>query len=137
MLGKGYTVHGLVRRSSSTVRSRLDPLFRDKQIYGQRLLLHYADLDDVTTIRRVLVKTQPDELYHLAGQSHVGASFQIPESTCEFTAMGTLRLLEIIRDLAKQPRFLQISSSEIFGRPEHAPQNEQTPMRPVSPYGVA
>jgi GDPmannose 4,6-dehydratase len=137
LLSKGYTVHGLVRRSSSTVRTRLDSLFHDKQVYGRRLLLHYADLDDATTIRRVLAKTQPDELYHLAGQSHVGASFEIPESTCEFTAMGTLRLLEIVRDLAKPPRFLQISSSEIFGRPEHAPQNEQTPMRPVSPYGVA
>ncbi|TWU55478.1 GDP-mannose 4,6-dehydratase [Rubripirellula reticaptiva] len=137
LLQKGYTVHGLVRRNSSTTRLRLDPLFHDKKIYGERLFLHYADLDDVTTIRRILNKTQPDKLYHLAGQSHVGASFDIPESTCQFTAMGTLKLLEIIRDLAKQPKFLHISSSEIFGRPDSGPQNEMTAMRPISPYGVA
>ncbi len=137
LLSKGYTVHGLVRRSSSTQRTRLDPLFFGKGIYDERLFLHYADLDDATTIRRILTKTEPDELYHLAGQSHVGASFEIPESTCQFTAIGTLRLLEILRDLKKQPRFLHISSSEIFGRPDQVPQNEQTPMRPVSPYGVA
>ncbi|ELP34383.1 GDP-mannose 4,6-dehydratase [Rhodopirellula baltica] len=137
LLDRGYTVHGLVRRTSNTVRSRLDPLFRDKGVYNKSLFLHYADLDDATTIRRALVKTQPDELYHLAGQSHVGASFDIPESTCQFTAMGTLKLLEILRDLEKQPRFLHISSSEIFGRPDESPQNERTPMRPVTPYGVA
>ncbi len=137
LLSKGYTVHGLVRRNSSTQRTRLDPLFFGKGIYDQRLFLHYADLDDATTIRRILTKTLPDELYHLAGQSHVGASFEIPESTCQFTAMGTLRLLEIVRDLEKQPKFLHISSSEIFGRPDQVPQSEQTPMRPVSPYGVA
>ncbi|SMP71884.1 GDPmannose 4,6-dehydratase [Neorhodopirellula lusitana] len=137
LLSKGYTVHGLVRRTSNTVRSRLDRLFNDKEIYDKRLFLHYGDLDDVTTIRRVLMKTQPDELYHLAGQSHVGLSFEIPESTCQFTAMGTLRLLEIIRDMEKRPRLLHISSSEVFGRPDHSPQNELTPMRPVTPYGVA
>jgi GDPmannose 4,6-dehydratase len=137
LLEKDYVVHGLVRRNSSTTRTRLEPLFADKEIYEKRLFLHYADLDDATTIRRVLAKTQPDELYHLAGQSHVGASFDIPESTCEFTAMGTLRLLEIVRDLEKRPKFLHISSSEIFGKPESSPQNERTPMRPITPYGVA
>lgn len=137
LLAKGYTVHGLVRRSSSTVRTRLDRLFHDKSIYDRRLFLHYADLDDVTTIRRILRRTRPDEMYHLAGQSHVGASFEIPESTCEFTAMGTLRLLEILRDLETPPRFLHISSSEVFGRPETWPQNESTPFRPVTPYGIA
>jgi GDPmannose 4,6-dehydratase len=137
LLEKGYTVHGLVRRNSSTTRTRLEPLFADKDIYEKRLFLHYADLDDATTIRRVLAKTKPDELYHLAGQSHVGASFDIPESTCEFTAMGTLRLLEIVRDLEKRPKFVHISSSEIFGKPDSSPQNERTPMRPITPYGVA
>ncbi len=137
LLKKDYVVHGIVRRSSSTVRTRLDSLFRDKQIYNKRLFLHYADLDDVTTIRRILNKTQPNELYHLAGQSHVGASFDIPETTCQFTAMGTLKLLEILRDLDSPPKFLHISSSEIFGRPEELPQTEMTPMRPVTPYGVA
>lgn len=137
LLDKGYTVHGLVRRSSTTQRTRLDPLFFGRDLYGTRLFLHYADLDDTTTIRRILIKTQPDELYHLAGQSHVGASFDIPESTCDFTAMGTLRLLEILRDLEKRPKFLNIGSSEIFGNPDECPQNELTPMRPVTPYGVA
>lgn len=130
-------MHGLVRRSSNTLRKRIDSLFDDKSVYEKRLFLHYGDLDDTTTIRRILVKTQPDEVYHLAGQSHVGASFEIPESTCQFTAMGTLKLLEIIRDLEKRPKFLHISSSEIFGTPKYAPQDEQTPMRAVSPYGVA
>ncbi|MEE2937407.1 MAG: GDP-mannose 4,6-dehydratase [Planctomycetota bacterium] len=137
LLSQGYVVHGLVRRNSSIARSRLEPLFQDKQIYEQRLFLHYADLDDATTIRRILLKTKPDEMYHLAGQSHVGLSFEIPESTCQFTAMGTLKLLEIIRDLEKKPRFLHISSSEIFGRPNQWPQAEESPMQPVTPYGIA
>lgn len=137
LLEKGYVVHGIVRRTSTTVRTRLDALFGNKEIYERTLFLHYGDLDDTTTIRRILMKTQPDEVYHLAGQSHVGLSFEIPESTCQFTAMGTLRLLEIIRDLTKQPKLLHISSSEIFGRPDRSPQDEMTPMRPVTPYGVA
>ncbi|MEM9587133.1 MAG: GDP-mannose 4,6-dehydratase [Planctomycetota bacterium] len=137
LLARGDTVHGIVRRSSSTVRTRLDALFHDKSIYDKRLFLHYADLDDTTTIRRILTATQPDHLFHLAGQSHVGVSFDIPETTCQFTAMGTLKLLEIVRDLAKRPRFLHISSSEIFGRPDQSPQTERTPMRPVTPYGIA
>ncbi len=130
-------MHGLVRRSSTTTRVRLDQYFDDPETYEKRLFLHYADLDDTTTIRRILNKIEADELYHLAGQSHVGASFDIPETTCQFTAMGTLKLLEIVRDLAKRPKFLHISSSEIFGRPDSAPQNEATPMRPVTPYGIA
>lgn len=137
LLNKGYTVHGLVRRSSNTVRLRLDHLTSNPEIYGRRLFLHYADLDDITTLRRLLIKTQPDELYHLAGQSHVGLSFEIPESTCEFTAMGTLKLLEILRDMNPRPKFLHASSSEIFGRPKTSPQDENTPFNPVTPYGVA
>jgi GDPmannose 4,6-dehydratase len=112
-------------------------LTRDDSIYNQRLFLHYADLDDVTTIRRLLVKLAPQEIYHLAGQSHVGLSFEIPESTCEFTAMGTLRLLEIVRDLDMPPKFLHVGSSELFGCPDESPQSESTPFRPVTPYGVA
>ena len=137
LLAKGYEVHGMVRRTSSLDRSRLVHLYNDPQIYGKRLLLHYADLDDPTTMRRVLNQVAPDELYHLAGQSHVGLSFEIPESTCEQTAMGTLRLLEMLRDLPKAPHFFHASSSEIFGKPESAPQTEETPMAPVSPYGCA
>lgn len=137
LLAKGYEVHGLVRRSSSTVRPRIDHLTSDPELYGRRLFLHYAELGDITTVRRILRQAAPAEVYHLAGQSHVGTSFEIPESTCEFTGMGTLRLLEIIRDLDPSPRFLHASSSEIFGRPERSPQNEATPMNPVTPYGVA
>ncbi len=137
LLHKNYEVHGLVRRNSNTIRQRLDHLTSNPEIYNTKLFLHYADLDDVTTLRRILKRVQPVELYHLAGQSHVGLSFEIPESTCDFTAMGTLRLLEILRDLESPPKLLHASSSEIFGRPSDAPQNEQTSMNPVTPYGVA
>jgi GDPmannose 4,6-dehydratase len=137
LLEKGYEVHGVVRRTSSLDRSRLNHLYRDPKIYGKRLFLHYADLDDPTTLRRVLKTSAPDELYHLGGQSHVGLSFEIPESTCEMTAMGTLRLLEMIRDMAKQPRLFHAASSEIFGRPAKSPQDESTPFAPVNPYGCA
>ena len=137
LLRKGYTVHGIVRRTSNTLRTRLDHLFQDKQVYDKQLFLHYADLNDTATIRRILIRSAPDELYHLAGQSHVGTSFEIPETTCQLTAMGTLSLLEVLRDLTKQPRFLHASTSEIFGRPSESPQDENTPMRPVTPYGVA
>ncbi len=137
LLEKGYEVHGVVRRTSSLERSRLKHLHGDAAVNNQRLFLHYADLDDPTTLRRVLVKVAPDEIYHLAGQSHVGLSFEIPESTCDSTAMGTLRLLEIVRDLPKLPRLFHASTSEIFGRPAAAPQDENTPRNPVNPYGCA
>lgn len=137
LLEKGYEVHGVVRRSSNLNRSRLDHIYHDPAVYGHRVFLHYADLDDPTTLRRVLLKVAPDEIYHLAGQSHVGLSFEIPESTCEMTAMGTLRLLEIIRDLPTRPRLFHASSSEIFGRPVTAPQDETTAFAPVNPYGCA
>ncbi len=99
--------------------------------------MHYADLSDTTSLRRLLKRIAPDEFYHLAGQSHVGLSFEIPESTCDFTAMATLRILEILRDLESPPRFMNMGSSELFGDPSPAPQDEDTPFRPVSPYGVA
>ena len=137
LLDKGYEVHGVVRRTSALSRSRLHHLYENDAIYGKRLFLHYADLDDPTTLRRILIKAAPDEFYHLAGQSHVGISFEIPESTCQITAIGTLRLLEIIRDLPKQPKFYHASSSEIFGNPAQSPQDETTPYVPVSPYGCA
>lgn len=137
LLSKDYEVHGVVRRSSSLNRSRLNHLYNDPAIHGKKLFLHYADLDDPTTLRRVLMKCAPEEIYHLAGQSHVGLSFEIPESTCEMTAMGTLRLLEMIRDLPKMPRLFHASSSEIFGKPRVSPQDEQTPVAPVNPYGCA
>ncbi len=137
LLAKGYEVHGVVRRTSSLNRSRLKHFYSDDAVYNQSLFLHYADLDDPTTLRRVLVKVAPDEIYHLAGQSHVGLSFEIPESTCDSTAMGTLRLLEIVRDLPKAPKLFHASTSEIFGRPQAAPQDENTPRNPVNPYGCA
>lgn len=137
LLELGYAVHGVVRRSSNTVRTRIDHLTADPEIYDHRLFLHYAELDDATTIRRLVTKVQPDEVYHLAGQSHVGASFEIPESTSQFAAMGTLGLLEILRDCDPKPKLLHVSSSEIFGRPDVAPQDENTPLRPATPYGVA
>jgi GDPmannose 4,6-dehydratase len=137
LLDKGYTVHGLVRRASSIERSRLRHLYADTAIYEQKLFLHYADLEDTTTIRRIVTRVQPQEFYHLAGQSHVGLSFDIPESTCELTAMCTLRILEILRDQPDPPRFLHASSREIFGTPAHAPQDETTPVHAESPYGCA
>lgn len=137
LLEKDYIVHGMVRRTSSMERSRLRHLYNDPKVYNHRLFLHYADLDDPTTLRRTLIKVAPDELYHLAGQSHVGLSFEIPESTCEMTAMGTLRLLEMIRDLPNPPRFFHAASSEIFGQPKDMPQDESTPYAPVTPYGCA
>ncbi|MGC8830081.1 MAG: GDP-mannose 4,6-dehydratase [Verrucomicrobiia bacterium] len=137
LLENGYEVHGIVRRTSTLVRSRIDHLYNNPNVYNKTFFLHYADLDDPNTIRRALIKSEPDEIYHLAGQSHVGLSFEMPELTCEQIAMGTLRFLELIRDLPKPAKFFHATSSEIYGSPEHFPQDEQTPMRPVSPYGCA
>ena len=133
LLEKDYEVHGLVRRSSQFNRERIEHL-RNK---GKSLELHYADLHDQTTLRRIFTKVTPDEFYHLAGQSHVGLSFEIPESTVAETAIATLGLLEICRDLPYPPRFFHAASSEIFGVPDHFPQTEFTPFRPVNPYGCA
>jgi len=139
LLAKGYIVHGIVRRASMFNRSRLEVLRTDPAIYEQQLFLHYADLNDATTLRRLLRRIRPDEIYHLAGQSHVGLSFEIPESTCDDVAKGTLSLLEICRDLDHPVRLYHASSSEIFGQPEKTeiPQHEATPRRPRSPYGCA
>jgi GDPmannose 4,6-dehydratase len=137
LLEKGYTVHGIVRRTSNLLRSRIEHLRRDEKIYGKKLFLHYGDLSDGTTLRRIFIKAQPAELYHLAGQSHVGLSFDIPESTCEDAGMATLRLLEIVREQTQPVKFYHASSSEIFGKAAETPQTENTPLRPTSPYGCA
>ncbi len=137
LLDKGYSVHGVVRRTSNLLRSRIEHLRNDKDIYGSRLFLHYGDLFDSTTLRRIFSQVRPTEIYHLAGQSHVGLSFEIPESTCEEVAMATLSLLEIARDQPQPVRFYHASSSEIFGSAEESPQTEETPLRPASPYGCA
>jgi GDPmannose 4,6-dehydratase len=136
LLEKGYEVHGLVRRSTHLEQSHLRHLINDSKVSG-RLIFHFGDLDDATNLRRIIVKAAPDELYHLAGQSHVGLSTEIPEVTSRITALGTVSLLEILRDLPHPPRLLHASSSEIFGKPEQKPQDENTPMRPVNPYGCA
>src|SRR6059036_375983 len=137
LLKKGYTVHGIVRRTSNLLRSRIEHLRRDEKIYGRRLFLHYGDLSDSSTLSRIVAEVQPTELYHLAGQSHVGLSFEIPESTCDEAGMATLRLLEIARDQPQPLRFYHASSSEIFGNAVEMPQTESTPMSPASPYGCA
>ncbi|MGZ0169343.1 MAG: GDP-mannose 4,6-dehydratase, partial [Planctomycetales bacterium] len=134
---KGYEVHGLVRSKKG-----LDGLSAQRGLssasqHGNTAHLHFAELTDTTRIRRLIRDIQPDELYHLAGQSDVGASFEIAESTCELSGMATLRLLEILRDCDQPPRLMHMSSSEVFGKATSFPQNENTPFRPVTPYGVA
>ena len=137
LLAKGYAVHGIVRRTSNLLRSRIEHLRTNRDIPGPDLSLHYSDLSDGTTLRRIFAEVQPSEVYHLAGQSHVGLSFDIPESTCEEVGMATLRLLEICRDQKQPLRFYHASSSEIFGRAQESPQTEATPFQPTSPYGCA
>jgi GDPmannose 4,6-dehydratase len=137
LLEKGYVVHGVVRRTSNLLRSRIEHLRGNEEIYGKSLFLHYGDLSDGTTLRRIFSEVQPAEIYHLAGQSHVGLSFDIPESTCDEIGMATLRLLEIARDQAQGVKFYHASSSEIFGQANETPQTEDTPLRPTSPYGCA
>jgi GDPmannose 4,6-dehydratase len=137
LLADGYEVHGLVRPHGDLATSRIGHLIRDPAIHGQRLFLHHADLAEPAALRRALLATQPDELYHLAGPSHVGQSFELPESTCHAVAFGALRWLEMLRDLPRPPRFFQATSAEIFGRPARAPQDEETPSAPVTPYGCA
>ena len=136
LLEKGYAVHGVVRRTSNLLRSRIEHLRRDAQ-HDQTLFLHYGDLSDGTTLRRIFSEVRPAEIYHLAGQSHVGLSFEIPESTCEEIGMATLRLLEIARDQPEPVKFYHASSSEIFGSATESPQTETTPLQPASPYGCA
>jgi GDPmannose 4,6-dehydratase len=137
LLEKGYDVHGVVRRTSNLLRSRIEHLRSDENSSGKRLFLHYGDLSDGTTLRRIFSKVRPAEIYHLAGQSHVGLSFDIPESTSEEIGMATLRLLEIARDQPEPVKFYHASSSEIFGNAAESPQTETTPFRPSTPYGCA
>src|SRR4029453_3013227 len=136
LLRRGDVVHGTVRRTSTLERSRLAHLYADPAIYNKQLFLHYAELEDSSTLRRITDRVKPQQFYHLAGQSHVGLSFEMPETTCEITAIGTLRILEMLRDSASPPKFLHASSSEIFGSPDVSPQTENTAMRPVTPMGA-
>jgi GDPmannose 4,6-dehydratase len=140
LLGKGYEVHGLVRRASLFNTDRVDHLYHDPHVGGTNFALHYGDLTDGTALRRVLEKVEPDEVYNLGAQSHVKVSFEVPEYTGEVVAMGTLRLLEALRDHAsvggRKPRFYQAGSSEMFGAAK-PPQNEATPFYPRSPYAAS
>lgn len=137
LLEKDYEVHGIVRRSSSFNRWRIEHLIQDPFIYGKKLFLHYADLCDDTSLRRIFSQTKPHEFYHLAGQSHVGISFKIPEVTTQEIANSTLNLLEICRDQEAPPKVYLACSSEIFGNSSHSSQNEESPIKPTSPYGAA
>jgi GDPmannose 4,6-dehydratase len=137
LLEKDYEVHGLVYRVNGLNVPNLEHLVRDERIFQKRLYFYPADLDDADSVRVPMEQSAPDEIYHLASQSHVGQSFEKIEATCRVTGFGTLRLLEMIRKLPKPPRFFHASSSEIFGSPEHAPQDETTPVAPVTPYGCA
>jgi GDPmannose 4,6-dehydratase len=136
LLDKGYEVHGFVRRSSSFNTERIDHLYRDPHEEQVRLRLHHADLSESSRLVRLVYEIQPDEVYHLGAQSHVRVSFDVPEYTSDVTGMGTVRLLEAIRDARVEPRFYQASSSEMFGS-SPPPQSETTPFHPRSPYGVA
>jgi GDPmannose 4,6-dehydratase len=139
LLEKGYTVHGMIRRSSSFNTGRIDHLFNDPEIYGQRLFLHHGDLTDSSNLNRLLERTAPDEIYNLGAQSHVKVSFEVPEYTAEVDAVGTLRFLDAIKEvgLKAKTRFYQASTSELYGKVQEVPQSETTPFYPRSPYAVA
>ncbi len=137
LLGKDYEVHGLIRRSSTFGTERIEHLYRDPHEQGARLFLHYGDLTDGSSLRRVLTKVAPDEIYNLAAQSHVRISFDQPVYTVDADALGTLRLLEAVRDTEIKTRFYQASSSEMFGKVVETPQRETTPFYPRSPYACA
>lgn len=137
LLEKGYEVHGIIRRSSTFNTKRIDHLYRDPHINGVKLFLHYGDLTDGSNIARIMEKVKPDEIYHLGAQSHVRVSFDIPEYTADVSGLGTLRILDAIKDLKLKPKFYQASSSEMFGKIQENPQRETTPFYPRSPYGCA
>ena len=139
LLGKGYVVHGIKRRTSLINTDRIDHLYQDPHEANRRFILHHGDLTDSSNLVRIIQQTQPDEIYNLAAQSHVAVSFEEPEYTANSDALGTLRLLEAIRilGLEKKTRFYQSSTSELFGLVHETPQKETTPFYPRSPYGVA
>jgi GDPmannose 4,6-dehydratase len=137
LLGKGYEVHGLVRRSSSFATGRIEHIYLADNLPGGNLHLHYGDLNDASSLQRVLAAVVPDEIYNLGAQSHVRISFDTPEYTVEVAGVGTLRLLEAIRSLGLRARFYQASSSEMFGKVRETPQSETTPFHPRSPYACA
>ena len=139
LLAKGYEVHGIIRRASTFNTSRIDHLYTDPHVNGVHLFLHYGDLTDAVQMVKLLYELKPDEIYNLGAQSHVRVSFDIPEYTGDVDGLGTLRILEAIREagLVKKVRFYQASSSEMFGKVQEVPQTERTPFWPRSPYACA
>jgi GDPmannose 4,6-dehydratase len=137
LLGKGYEVHGIIRRASTFNTSRLDHIYADPHLKTAALKLHYGDLSDASALARLITKIEPDEIYNLAAQSHVRVSFDCPEYTTDITATGTVRLLEAIRETGIKTRFYQASSSEMYGLVQEVPQKETTPFYPRSPYGCS
>ena len=137
LLEKDYEVHGIIRRASTFNTSRIDHLYVDPHINGVRLFLHYGDLADSVNLVKLLYDLKPDEIYHLGAQSHVRVSFDIPEYTADVTGVGTIRILEAIRETGIRSRFYQASSSEMYGKVQEVPQTEGTPFWPRSPYGVS
>ena len=137
LLAKGYEVHGIIRRASTFNTSRIEHLYQDPHLHGVRLFLHYGDLADSVQLVKLLYNVHPDEIYHLGAQSHVRVSFDIPEYTADVTGVGTIRILEAIREVGVKTKFYQASSSEMFGKVQEVPQTERTPFWPRSPYGVA
>jgi GDPmannose 4,6-dehydratase len=137
LLSKGYEVHGVIRRSSTFSTDRIDHLYHDPHTDGPKLFLHHADILDLGSLLTVLKEARPDEIYNLAAQSHVATSFAMPQFTAEVTAFGALRMLEAIRHSGIQPRFYQAGSSEMFGKIQSTPQNEDTAFHPRSPYAIS
>ena len=137
LVAKGYEVHGIIRRASTFNTARIDHLYQDPHVHGVHLFLHYGDLADSVQLVKLLYNLGPDEIYHLGAQSHVRVSFDIPEYTADVTGVGTIRILEAIREAGVKTRFYQASSSEMFGKVQAVPQTETTPFWPRSPYGVA
>jgi len=137
LLAKGYEVHGLIRRTSSFSTGRVEHIYLDGHLPGMRMRLHYGDLNDASSLTRALASVEPDEVYNLGAQSHVRVSFDVPEYTVEVAGVGTLRLLEAIRNLGISPQFYQASSSEMYGKVVETPQTERTPFHPRSPYACA
>jgi len=137
LLSKGYDVYGIIRRSSSFNTERIDPIYQDPHVPNANLHLVYGDLNDASSLNKILRTIRPDEIYNLGAQSHVRVSFDIPEYTAEVTGVGTVRLLEAIRESGLNPKFYQASSSEMFGKVQEIPQRETTPFYPRSPYAAA
>jgi GDPmannose 4,6-dehydratase len=137
LLSKGYEVHGIIRRASTFNTYRIEHLYQDPHVNGVKLFLHYGDLADSVNLVKLIYQLKPEEIYHLGAQSHVRVSFDIPEYTADVTGVGTIRILEAMREAGVGSRFYQASSSEMYGKVQEVPQRETTPFWPRSPYGVA